>query len=229
MLNGGFKEAGLDTLLVDINTDAFNSFFYWLNSRSVYCKHDATKDHAYYLWESAVQAYIFADYHGVQGLKIALLDYLFLSFEAKRFLPVNISLLVYPNTTKDDPLRKLLVDVAVESSSPRIWLMSTINSSCWTLSLPARKRAYSDADGFNWSIWTNSMHTHFCERYHVHPVLKISSHARRRVSLKSRALVLSRMTRHAAPVLLSTRDTVPNYRLSKAYASRTASQQRKGI
>jgi hypothetical protein len=176
MLNGGFKEAGLDSLrLSKVNPDAFYSFFYWLNSGLVYCKHGATKNDAYPLWTSIVQAYIFADFHGVQGFKNALLDHLYLDLESATCVPIGVSSLIYPNTTETDQLRKFFLDMSTEAVDFKGAVKADIDyydkEFLFDMLTTCRdqSRASGTAAGFRWVIWTKSMRTHFCERYHIHP------------------------------------------------------------
>jgi hypothetical protein len=130
MLNGGFKEASQDTPKVaDIDVNAFQCFFYWLNTGVVHIdmadcpeKADTTIDEVdqtrfEYVWGNVIDAYIMADYLQAQRFKNALVDYLYLYTEAEGTLFSPSIKRLYENTMKGDLLRKLIVDISIQEHS----------------------------------------------------------------------------------------------------------------
>ncbi|KAH7390948.1 hypothetical protein DE146DRAFT_663129 [Phaeosphaeria sp. MPI-PUGE-AT-0046c] len=112
MLNGDPLEAGSCSLhLKDVNVEAFRRFYSWLNTGSFDCTEGDTAICTHKLWVNAVNVYIFADYHQIQDLKNAVMNLLFLNTGKLKKIPPVISSSIYPNTTKEDPLRRFVVDI----------------------------------------------------------------------------------------------------------------------
>jgi hypothetical protein len=115
MLNGGVKEAGSDKLrLAVVNVDAFRCFYCWANTGVIDCTLGVENTTITELWRTGLHAYLFSDSHRVAHFKNALLDYLFLSTLKHRELPVRFSIPLYRNTMKNDPLRRLMFDNAIQ-------------------------------------------------------------------------------------------------------------------
>ena len=64
MLNGSFREAGSTYLrLKDVDAATFHVFYYWLNSGVVDYTNGDPSTAASQIWQNAIDAYIFADFH----------------------------------------------------------------------------------------------------------------------------------------------------------------------
>ena len=171
MLNGGFKEAGSNSLrLKEVDALIFERFYYWMYSGVVDCdfKTAGSPDS----WSSAVQLYLFADYHNAPGLQNAALDYIW--FKMKEFdrIPLLSTPLLYSNTTELDPLRKLLVDIAVGS-----WRADDVvkHHELYAPEFLAnyiaglKDREWVPEAGVDIEARDEDVRRHFCELYHVHP------------------------------------------------------------
>jgi len=108
MLNGSFKEGGSTYLrLKDIDAVTFNVFYYWLNSGVVDCMDNATQ----FDWAKAMPVYVFADFHQAPVFKNAVLESLYTRWLVENTVYVDVTKFLYTNTSEDDVMRRLVVDI----------------------------------------------------------------------------------------------------------------------
>lgn len=173
LLNGGFKEAGSDTLrLTDVDTGAFKTFFYWLNSGHIDCFDDSELD-VEETWDKAVNAYIFADFHQVRYLKNAILDELYFYTEKWKRQSTVVSTLAYSHTTPGDPLRNLFVDMSSQACRLNALVEDgpDMYDKQFLFDMVVALKNQTTAPGapkFNRKLYQANMRASFCERYHHH-------------------------------------------------------------
>lgn len=179
MLNGSFREAQSESLrLEEVQVEMFHHFYDWMNTGAFdidgYTKDEIRSKTS--LPEVIAKLYIFADYHVVHSLKNAALDCMYLLMESEQLVPANNSPLIYSNTTGSDPLRQLLVDVAV-----RHWPCDINKGKLdnydkeFLVDYVLKLKELEAAPGvlnLNRTKQVKAIRPNFCEWYHVHPNVK---------------------------------------------------------
>jgi hypothetical protein len=173
LLNGAFKEGGSKSLrLKNITVEVFQAFYYWLNTGVVDCS-IAPSTSASKHWKKVIEVYVFADYHQARAFQNAIVDYLYLDNEDTRKLAMHVTPFLYANTTEEDKMRKLILDLWVESCHLRYldkarlvhyekeFLFDYIVACKEKGIIPGSPKGSRDA-------WKKQMRRTFCGRYHRH-------------------------------------------------------------
>ncbi|KAF2435920.1 hypothetical protein EJ08DRAFT_570120, partial [Tothia fuscella] len=109
-LKGGFKqsESGL-VALVHAEEKIFQAFHQWLMMGSLTDQDDqlSVRRHSKFL----IDVYVFGDAHGIPLLKNAVLDVILRDFNVAHTVPTTWIGYIYGNTTKNDELQKLILDM----------------------------------------------------------------------------------------------------------------------
>jgi hypothetical protein len=165
MLNGSFREGGSTYLrLRDTDTDTFNAFYYWLNSGVVNC----------ITWAQMVNAYVFADFHQAPLFQNAILESLYIRWFTENEVSVNVTEVLYANTSEEDRMRKLVVEIMVTTGnfdqSNRCLFLDSHKGFLVDIVVACHERglAPGDCSRINGEAWFADMRSRFCERYHIH-------------------------------------------------------------
>ncbi|KAF2246923.1 hypothetical protein BU26DRAFT_488328 [Trematosphaeria pertusa] len=172
LLNGGFGESGRNFhKLTEVEIDTFQVFFYWLNTGVISDGggQDLQK-------VEIIKVYVFADCYLVQELKNKILEALFLSDVKTWAVSSFINPLIYDQTPEGSPLRKLHVDLTLETEDFKDWrehlehypkeYLADLFDAC-------RERKVVPGSAFGLDNggtegWIKEKMAHFCERYHDH-------------------------------------------------------------
>lgn len=178
MLNGSFREAGSTYLrLKDVDAATFHVFYYWLNSGVVDYTNGDPSTAADRIWQNAIDAYIFADFHQAQVFKNAFLDSLYLYYEKNNLMCVSITGTLYANTVAHDAMRNFIVCIAAGTLSFKSVQMHGGAELCekaflFDVILASQERILVPA--VDAGLWLADMRKNFCEHYHTHKKTGIS-------------------------------------------------------
>lgn len=106
--------------LPEDDVEVFQAFYYWLYTRKLFDLHAgrayASKtDTTNIEWMLICKIFVFGDARGIPGLKNAAVDLTVAKFVQMWAFPIETVRFVFDNTQESSPLRKLLVDMALES------------------------------------------------------------------------------------------------------------------
>jgi hypothetical protein len=165
MLNGSFREGGSTYLrLRDTDTDTFNAFYYWLNSGVVNCT----------TWAQMVNAYVFADFHKAPLFQNAIMESLYIGWFTENEVCANVTEVLYANTSEEDRMRKLIVDIMVATGnfeqSNRCFLLDSHKELLIDIIVACHEGSLvpGDSSRLDGEIWFAGFRNRFCERYHIH-------------------------------------------------------------
>ncbi|KAF2112097.1 hypothetical protein BDV96DRAFT_169024 [Lophiotrema nucula] len=173
MLNGGFKERGSTSLIIqEVDVETFQLFFDWAYTGELGAKGSLAS--GMLAWDDLLKAYLFADYHIAETFNNLVVDSFFLKWENNWGLPTLHVKTLYDSTTEDDPLRKLFVDLCVET-----WPINNLEKTrapypahfLLELLMGLKERDCAPAHflvGPCLDERTMTMRARFCERYHKH-------------------------------------------------------------
>jgi hypothetical protein len=174
LLNGSFKEGGSNThTLSDVSSATFTMFYNWMyTGRVVGCDQAVDADLNF---EDILNVYIFADFHMIPQLKNKTLELFWLHGTKYWEVDVKLSSEIYDLTSESDPLRRLHIDIIVETCGLDDWhedqecmpkevivdLFDSYRKLCIAPgSMPGLKVGISD--------WILKTKKEFCKRYHEH-------------------------------------------------------------
>jgi hypothetical protein len=168
LLQGPFKNND-SHVLPNEKPETFQLFYDWLYSGEVFC--DETMD---LNPEVIVHLYFFADAYMVQQLKDRALELYFLRFLKDWEAPQDLTQVVYEQTADSSALRKLHVDVLIETFSfenIRDYMYDDPKEFVYDLFETCRDRqvypgSCTAFDGLN--KWVVEKKARFCELYHEH-------------------------------------------------------------
>ena len=106
--------------LPEDDVEVFQAFYYWLYTRKLFDLHAgrayvSKTDTTNIGWMLICKIFVFGDARGIPGLKNAAVDLIIAKFIQTWAFPIEIVRFVFDNTQESSPLRKLLVDMALES------------------------------------------------------------------------------------------------------------------
>jgi hypothetical protein len=174
LLNGRFKDNDSHVLPAE-DPDTFQLFYDWLYSGEVVCD-EAMDLHG----KAIVNLYFFADFHIVQQLKDRALELYFLRFLKDWEASQNLTRVVYEKTAGNSSLRKLHVDILIETfgfQNLRAWMDEDPKEYLVDLLEVCRIKqiAPGSCSAFNQlTQWVEEKKVRFCELYHEHS--KVESH-----------------------------------------------------
>ncbi|KAF2128228.1 hypothetical protein P153DRAFT_50142 [Dothidotthia symphoricarpi CBS 119687] len=195
LLDGPFEEGGSDShTLSDVSINTFERFYYWLYT-GVVTDGTGVSD-ANLGWADIINLYVFADFHMVQALKNRAVELFFLHMAQVWGVNAQCSSLMYAGTTQTSMLRKLHIDILLDTYAfgdsswkdpgqefPNEFLMDLIDA-CRTKELVPGSTSVLKTKGK--TVWIKEMKRDFCAKYHDHRKVDTYSAAkstRRRHSL----------------------------------------------
>jgi len=120
-LNGRFAGGLYGVVhLPEDDIEVFQAFYYWLYTRKLFDLHSgraylSKTDTTNIEWMLICKIFVFGDARGIPELKNAAVDFIIAKFIQTWAFPIEIVRFVFDNTQESSPLRKLLVDMALES------------------------------------------------------------------------------------------------------------------
>jgi hypothetical protein len=172
LLNGRLKSHNSHSLPEEKST-SFQLFYDWLYSGEVVCD-DATQLGA----RAIIDLYFFADMYMVQELKDRALELYFLRFLKDWQAPQDLTRSIYEKTADVSSLRKLHIDILVETFSfenlreymhddPKEFLVDLLEACRDRQTAPGSCSAIDE-----FSQWVENKKARFCELYHEHARLQ---------------------------------------------------------
>ena len=119
-LNSRFAEGLYGVVhLPEDDVEVFQAFYYWLYTRKLFDLHAgrayvSKTDTTNIEWMLICKIFVFGDARGIPGLKNAAIDLIIAKFVQTWAFPIETVRFVFDNT-QESSLRKLLVDMALES------------------------------------------------------------------------------------------------------------------
>jgi len=174
MLNGSFREAGSTYLLLkDVDAATFHVFYYWLNSGVVDYTNGDPSTAADRIWQNAIDAYIFADFHQAQVFKNAVFDSLYLFFEKSRIMCTGVTESLYTTTCAQDAMRKFIVNTAAACLSFDSLNLSDLENCAkeflLDVILACQKQGWVPGRcNVDYVTLCTDWRTSFCKTYHTH-------------------------------------------------------------
>ena len=173
LLAGPLEDSNSHSLRYE-NVDVFQIFYDWLFSGEL-----AVEDDADLTAKEIVDIYIFADFYMVQDLKDRALDLYLLRFIKEWTALQDFTSMIYEKTSEESSLRKLHVDILVETfgfENLREWLSDDPKDFLGDVMEACRDKGIvlgscpGVANGKG-AYWIAEKKTRFCEKYHEHPRL----------------------------------------------------------
>jgi hypothetical protein len=174
LLNGPFKEGGSNAhTLSNVSSDTFTMFYNWMyTGRVVDCDQTADADLEF---EDILNVYVFADFHMIPQLKNRALELFWQHMTKCWEVDLNLSSQIYDLTSESDPLRKLHIDIIVETHELNDWhedqermpkeAIVDLFDSYRKLCIAPGSMPGLDVGTSDWILKTKKK---FCKRYHEH-------------------------------------------------------------
>jgi hypothetical protein len=177
LLDGPFKEGGSNShTLSEVSRDTFNMFYSWVYT-SVVADSDGTAD-ADLDYDMVISLYAFADFHIVPDLKNRALELFWLHLLRSWVAPTTVTPHLYRDTPEGSFLRKLHVDLMLETHRFETWRASenhTPKAYISDLFDTCRKNSVIPGSCFgicgpgkSIDAWVKAKQQEFCATYHEH-------------------------------------------------------------
>ncbi|KAH7086391.1 hypothetical protein FB567DRAFT_593335 [Paraphoma chrysanthemicola] len=175
LLDGPFKEGGSTRhVLRDVTYDVFHMFYSWMNTNTVMDIKDSTD--AEISVEDFVRLYAFADFYMVEQLKNRTVELFFMRVLKDWSVSMYVTSLMYDKTTQTSLLRKLHVDICIETYRfenlrdeakewPQDFVIDLLVGSQHNNMVPGACTEFIK-DGR--VAWIQKMVKGFCSKYHEH-------------------------------------------------------------
>jgi hypothetical protein len=175
LLEGPFTEGGSEKqTLSDVSCDTFTMFYNWMYTGTVV--NSTEQPDADLGYDNIVNIYIFADFHMVPTLKRRALELFWLHMLKTWTVGMDLTSRIYKHTTGFASLRKLHIDLMLETCTFENWRedeekfckesLADILDACRKLGIVPGSRTGILSNGIQ--AWIMEKKKDFCVKYHEH-------------------------------------------------------------